>query len=187
MKLSLCHGLPYYIRNTTNLFYVYVYSPYYLLLDLFLDFLYFDPRLLLHLLYLATDEGLNEMSEENHKRERTSVRKAITMSINTTRVYINDTEKDNYETSLKGIVSSIRAKLIVSDKLDSKLICTCFRGFFLCTCAEEEIDKETTDANNYQTNIYVCLSEIDTALERLREPIIPLSRTHSPSQFSSNS
>ena len=45
-----------YIRNTTNLFYVYVYSleliesPYYLLLDLFFDFLYFDPRLLLHLL-----------------------------------------------------------------------------------------------------------------------------------------
>ena len=107
-----------------------------------------------------------------------SVRKAIAMSINTAKVYINDTEKDNYETSLKGIASSIRAKLNVLDKLDSKLI---------CTCAEEEIDKETTDANNYQTNIYVCLSEIDTALERLREPIIPLSRTHSPSQFSTNS
>ena len=64
------------------------------------------------------------MSKENHKRERMSVHKAITMSINTVRIYINDTEKDNYETSLKGIASSIRAKLNVLDKLDLKLICT---------------------------------------------------------------
>ena len=97
---------------------------------------------------------------DSDKKQRMSVRKAVTVSINSAKACLQDSDNiSEYEAKLKGLASLMRAKLCILEELDAKII---------ATCDYEDIDKESSDTNTYQTNTYVCLAEIEEALEKLR-------------------
>ena len=98
---------------------------------------------------------------ENNKRQRSSARKAITTSIKTARTYL-DTEADlnKIESKLKDLAALLRSKQNTLEELDIKILDSCE--------VEEELDREATETNEYQTNIFICLAEIESALAKLR-------------------
>ena len=80
---------------------------------------------------MAFDEGLE--AEKAITKKRTLVHRQITMAINTARGYIRDPEMENYETSLKGISTLLKAKLNTLEDLDSQI---------MASCEDENMDKE---------------------------------------------
>ena len=66
---------------------------------------------------------------------------------------------ENYETSLKGISALLKSKLNTLEDLDSQTI---------ASCEDENMDKETIEATDYEMNVHLCSAEIEDALEKLR-------------------
>ena len=110
---------------------------------------------------MAPDER-HDMTEKAITKKRTLVRRQITMAINTARGYIRDPEMENYETSLKGISTLLKSKLNTLEDLDFQII---------ASCEDENMDKETIEATDYEMNVHLFSAEIEDALEKLRLPI----------------
>ena len=93
---------------------------------------------------------------ENNKRIRTAARKSVTKAMNTAKDY---TSEDIGEHDLRSLSTLIKTKLNILDDLDAKI---------LISCEEEDLDREMTDSDTYQTNIYISLAAIERFLENLR-------------------
>ena len=77
---------------------------------------------------------------ESEKKQRSSVRKAITISINAAKGYMTGDEiAEGDESKLKGLAALLRTKLNVLDTLDEKIITTCED--------DDDIEKETIETN----------------------------------------
>ena len=95
------------------------------------------------------------------KLQRTAIRKAVTISINSAKGFLAEEDVNKHISSLQGLASLLRKKLNTLDDLDTTI---------LGECEENEVDREITESNTYQTNVYICLAEIERALESVGLP-----------------
>ena len=93
------------------------------------------------------------------KRERTSNRRLITKTINDAKTLLTDKDlNEQGVTRLKGLSKIISSKLGVIESIDSKI---------LALVEESELEKEMDDSAKYVTDSYLCVSDIESALEKL--------------------
>ena len=93
------------------------------------------------------------------KRERTSKRRLITKTINDAKTLLTDKDlNEQGVTRLKGLSKIISSKLGVIESIDSKI---------LALVEESELEKEMDDSAKYVTDSYLCVSDIESALEKL--------------------
>ena len=81
---------------------------------------------------------------ENNKRIRTAARKSVTKAMNTAKDSVSE-DIGERENDLRGLSTLTKTKLNILDDLDAKI---------LVSCEEEDLDREMTDSDTYQTNIY---------------------------------
>ena len=93
------------------------------------------------------------------KRERTSNRRLITKTINDAKTLFTDKDLNGQGiTRLKGLSKIISSRLGMIESIDSKI---------LALVEESELEKEMDDSAKYVTDSYLCMSDIESALENL--------------------
>ena len=98
----------------------------------------------------------------NSKRQRTAIRRCITTTIRQIEDCLYEGENDfddEIVTKVNGLSNLLRAKQSLLLEVDMTI---------LDECEEEGIDDEVDNANNYQTNVFVCLAKVEKAMARLR-------------------
>ena len=96
---------------------------------------------------------------DGDKRLRANTRRVITTSITNAMNYITENQITENQVKLKGLATLLRAKQNTLEELDAKI---------LCQCSDEDFEAESNATNEYETNIFMCLAEIDEALEHAR-------------------
>ena len=100
------------------------------------------------------------MNPTDPRRQRSVVRRCVTTSIKSARdILCDDSTVAQNGAKLAGIAGLLRVKGATLEELDNKI---------LAICDEEDVDDEATETTEYQTEVFTCLSEIETGLSRCR-------------------
>ena len=100
-------------------------------------------------------------------KTRRALRYQVTASINQAKSTIENPDSANFISTLKGIAAVLKSKLTLLDEVDTKLLCT----------FDHEFEKEVEAANVYQTNIQICLAEIDSVILSASVPVVSTTRS----------
>ena len=97
-------------------------------------------------------------TEVELKKQRTQLRRQLTIAMNKTNECLVDPTADGYKLTLKAMASILKPKATQLEDIDNRYILFCDD--------EDAITKETTEAARCQMDCYLCLAEIEAALEK---------------------
>ena len=94
----------------------------------------------------------------NSKRQRTATRRCVTTTIRQIQECLSDVHINDNDAKAEGLSALLRTKQKELELLDTQI---------LEEVNEEDVDAEVDGANEYQSNIYVCLAEVEKTMKNL--------------------